>query len=342
MKHLDNVVGILAHQWALFSLALLLAGCAVDVVSPDDPFSAIPDRSSGIKVGQTERGAVRDQLGMPILSSPYWRFDLYRTDTEQSDVVLAVTPLPIPFARIKDQLHRYTLVAYDTNGLVSAVSTGLFRKPAAWRNTSPIQSDYPSLHLRSADILIFVDPEGARDLNLLVAPAGRDAFFKRALTSNNCLVVLGCGDRGCGDQLTVDAESARRLPLRNAHTYWLRNDERSYWLRDLEPYSVNVMIPWLESLVAINLTPGDHVLELSAKYLGGRHALKFACHAGDVSFLVVNATDNGSFMKHALVDWVVKRAEVMPEQFARRPLVLVDDGKWYADAEPADFREKNW
>lgn len=321
--------------WPGLLLLAFLAGCAVDSVTPDVPFAALPDQTAGLKIGQSNRGTSRGQLGEPRWSSVYWRFDLFRADAEQSNVVLAITPWPVPFARIKDQLHRYTLVAYDAEGRVSAFATGLHRKPAAWRNVSPIQSDFPALHLRAADVLFFVDPEGARDINLLLAPAGRDAFIKQARASGNCMAVLGCGDSGCGDQLTVDAGPVRRLPLRNAHAYWFREGERADWLAGMAPHADDMRGPWLETLVAISLAAGEHSFDFSAKYLGGRHTLPFSCRAGAVSYLTINATDDGKLMNRALVNWNVVRTETMPTRFARRPLVLVDDGKWYVDAEPA-------
>lgn len=57
--------------------------------------------------------------------------------------------------RFKDQLQRYTLVAYDANGFATAVATGLIRRPASWRNASPIRSDFPSLYLRAEALMFF-------------------------------------------------------------------------------------------------------------------------------------------------------------------------------------------
>ena len=104
----------------------LLTGCAMSYISPDCPETLIPDYSSEVTVGQMERAAVRGVLGTPQFSSTYWGFDLFRADTEQAEVVFAVTPWPIPFARIKDQFHRYTLVAYDANGRVQRVGKRTF------------------------------------------------------------------------------------------------------------------------------------------------------------------------------------------------------------------------
>lgn len=317
--------------FALVAFCSVLVGCAVDVASSKDWASFIPDQSARVKVGQMGRAAVRDELGQPLHSSAYWAFDLFRSETEQSDTVVALTPWPFPFARITDKLQRYTLVAYDASGRATAVASGIFRRPAAWRNINPIESDFPALHLRAGDLMFFVDPEGARQENVLAARGARDAFFQRAASVSACTLVFGCGDRGCGDQLSIDASPPRRLPLRTAHSYWLKTAGREAWLQGIEASADTAKVPWMEALVAVRLTPGEHVLEFSAKYLGGRHTERFACRPNSVSYWVVAASDNGSFMHHALVDWQVERADAMPARFSRRPLVLIDDGQWYVE-----------
>lgn len=313
---------------------LLLAGCAIEHVSPEDPEPLIPDRSAEIAVGRMDRAAVRGILGAPRLSSAYWGFDLFRTEADQSRTVYAVTPWPIPFARLTDQLQRFTLVAYDAQERASAVASGIFRKPADWRRGSPPPLDHSSLHLRAGELMFFVDPEGARDVNLLAAPRLRDAFLERARASSACTVVIGCGDRGCSDQLSVDAGPARRLPLRTAHAYWSRKGERDSWLRGVEAYGGDARLPWLEALVAVKLAPGDHVLEFSARFLDGRTSLSFACVPGEVTSVVIDAASKEGFWKQELVDWRVERNAALPERFARRALIVLDDGQWYVDAEP--------
>lgn len=326
---------MLIGRCAVMALTLwLVSGCAVDVVSPKDPLAVIPDRSSEVSLGQMARASVRAALGEPRFSSAYWGFDLFRAGTEQAAVAFAVTPWPIPFARIKDQLQRYTLVAYDRGGRASAVATGILRKPPDWRNVSPISTDFPALHLRAADLMFFVDPEGARDVNLLAAPARRDVLLQQAGSSTACTVVLGCGDQGCADQLALDAEPARRLPVRTAHAYWMRGSAKDSWLQEVEPPGSDARMPWLETLVAIRLAAGEHVLEFSAKHLDGKHALNFTCRPGELSYLTINAKLKAGFMRQELVDWRFSRATAMPEAFQRRPLVLLEDGQWHIDAEP--------
>ena len=100
------------------------------------------------------------------------------------------------------------------------------------------------------------------------------AFLWHARSSNDCTVVLGCGDRGCADQLSVDAGPVRRLPVRTAHAYWFREGERDSWLQGIEPYGSDARMPWLEAIVAIKIAAGEHTLEFSAKHLGGRTSAK--------------------------------------------------------------------
>lgn len=316
------------------ALALLsMSGCAVSHLSPNDPIGLIPDRSSQIAVGQTDHTGVRGVLGTPQLSSAYWGFDLFRTETEQTETMYAVTPWPIPFARITDRLQRYTLVDYDEGGRASAVASGLFRKPAAWRNVSPITHDFPSLHLRAGEVMFFVDPEGARDVNLLASPRRRDTFLQHARSSSRCTVVLGCGNQGCPDQVSVDDAPIQRLPLRTAHGYWLNEAERDAWLQNINPHGDDPRMPWLEAVVALRLASGSHTLEFSAKHLGGKGSFNLACHPGEVSYVAVGAVSNTSIWSPTLGDWRFEQTEAMPPLFTHRPLVLMDDGRWYIDPE---------
>lgn len=316
--------------------AFLLAACAVQHVSPEDPKSRLPDRSAAIAPDRTDRAEVRRILGAPVLSSGYWGFDLFLDRTEQAQTVFALTPWPVPFARLKDQLQRYTLVAYSADARATAVTTGLFRKPARWRNTSPIAMDFPSLHLRAGELMFFVDPEGAREANLLAAPARRDAYLQDARTSTRCTVVLACGERGCADRLSVDGGPVRRLPLRTAHGYWIAGDARPPWLDGVQPHGSDPRLPWLDVLVAIKLAAGEHKLSFSAAHLGGETSWSFGCRAGDVIYAVIGAKDNESFWRPALVDWRIERSDALPQPWAQRALVLVDDGQWYVDVEPGE------
>jgi hypothetical protein len=182
--------------------------------------------------------------------------------------------------------------------------------------------------------MFFLDPEGARDVNLLAAPRLRDAFLEQARASGRCTAVLGCGGRGCADQLSVDGAPLRRLPMRTAHAYWLKTDDRTVWLEGTEPHRGDAPMPWLEALVALQFAPGTHWLAFSARYLGGSSSVALTCQPGEVIYLVIDAASNESRWRPALEDWRIEQSPSMPERFARRPLVLLDDGQWYVEADP--------
>lgn len=321
-------------RWAAAIAAVLLSACAAHHVSPADPGSQLPDRSAPLAAG-AERAEVRRVLGPPIQSSAYWRFDLFRATTSQSEVVFAVTPWPVPFARLEDDIHRYTLVAYDARGVATSIASGLFRKPAAWRNTAPIERDFPALHLRAADLMFFVDPEGARDVNLLAAPALRDTFLADARLAPGCTAVLGCADRGCPDQVAVDAGAVRRLPLRTAHVYWMSAATRAPWLEGTEGHDSDSKLPWLEALVAFELPAGAHTFVWSARHLAGTASTALVCRPGEVTWLTIDVKLEETFWHRNLTGWQITQSSVMPQRFARRSLVLIDDGQWYAGTEPA-------
>ena len=311
---------------AALAMALVLPACSIDIVRPKDADTAISDRSSVIRPGETGRAAVHAALGEPAFSSTEWAFDLFREDTVQTLVPVALTPWPVPFGRMKDTLYRYTLVTYAPDGRVSALASGVYSRPSELRRISPIERGHAALHLRVGELMFFVDPEGERRENLLVTSVVRDAWLARAGSSRSCTLLIGCGEGGCPGRITVDGGSPVPLPVRLAPLYWIKPEVREMWLNGA--IAPGTSPPWVEALVAVQLSPGDHALKFSSRFLGGEHAVSLACREGEVAYLTLNATDNGRLFKRALVDWKVARLERMPENFARRPLVILHAGEW--------------
>lgn len=317
-------------------VTLFLASCAsIDIVNPDDPVAALPDRSAAILPGQTDRAAVRSLLGEPLQAGDRLRFDLFREGTTQTMVPIVLTPLPVPFGRMKDELLRYTLVSYDDSGRAAALASGIFRKPSEFRRTARIDGENAALHLRVGDLMFFVDPQGERRENLLVAPNARDGVLRRVHSPAACAVVLGCGSRGCSERLAVDGAPERRLPLRIVQLYWLKEDERESWMAGTSS-SGTEPLSWLESLVALQLSPGEHALRFSSDPFSGEHEISLACRPGEIVYLMVNSRDNEHFFNRALSDWQVERLDSMPASFTRRPLVILYGGEWFVEAERAD------
>jgi hypothetical protein len=318
----------------LLLATLMLASCAsIDVVNPKAPLDSLPDRAAAIRPGLDDRSAVRGLLGTPLFASSRLRFDLFREGTTQTLVPVVLTPWPVPFGRMKDELLRYTLVTYDDAGRAAALASGIFRRPSEFRRTAPIDDEVSALHLRVGELMFFVDPEGERRERMLVAPAGRDAWLRDAADPTACTVVVGCGDRGCSDRLAVDDGPERRLPLRATQLYWLKEETRAAWMAGTSA-SGTEPLAWLETLVAIRLAPGEHALRFSSRHYDGDHRAALGCHSGEVAYLRVHARAEEGGFKRRLVDWRVERLASMPDAFARRPLVVLHDGEWFVDAGP--------
>lgn len=314
---------------ALSAATFALCSCAVEMVEPRDPLAALPDRSTEVQVGVTDRAGVHDAMGAPLFTGSDPSFDLFREPTSQTIVPVALTPWPVPFGRMRDELLRYTLVAYDPAGHVSALDSGLFRRPSAFRRLDAAGSEHGALHLRAGEWMFFVDPEGERRENLLLAPAGRDAFLASSRRESACTLVVGCGARGCPDRLAVDGQPARLLPLRIVQLYWLKPGAgRAAWLAGTSSSGAEALA-WLETLVALSLSPGEHVLRFSSSRLKGGHATAVACLPGDVGYLVVDARADARPLGGEVVDWQVERLEAMPEAFVGRPLVVLYGGEWF-------------
>ena len=109
-----------------------LAGCAY--VTPL-PFDELQDRSGTILSGRLDGKAVHKVLGNPLITSRYWGVELFRDASSQTEIP---TALFIPFAMIKDDIYRYTLVSYDNDRIAESATTGIHRRPPNWRMGSPI------------------------------------------------------------------------------------------------------------------------------------------------------------------------------------------------------------
>ena len=292
---------------ALVSLVTMFTGCAFEHTSLESKaLASIPDKSSKILVGKASREAVHGELRKPLYSSKYWGFDLFRDEASQSQTVYAITPWPIPFAHLTDDLRRYTLITYDASNHVRSLKSDIFRKVPNWRSVSPIQNDYLSLRISGDGLTLLLD-RGVSGENLLVAGVNRDAYFKRLGTSPTCTMVVGAGSRGLGIKLSVDGGKGLSLPTR------------------IPEYQ------GVETLVAIKLAPDDHDLVFSSKYIDGNTIRKLACQPGDVKYLQVDITGTA---KDKTIAWQVDQWDAMPSDFVERPLVLVYDGEWQVEVEP--------
>jgi hypothetical protein len=258
-----------------------------------------------------------------MLSSAYWGFDLFRAVKKQRELVWLWAPLspPVPTELVTTDRERYTLVAYDAEDRVSAVASGLFRP----------------LHLRAGDLMFYIDPDGAPEANLLVAPARRDAYLRDARGSSGCTVVFGLGgradERAAELRVSVGGGPDRRLPLVVAAARWQQLDERERWLGGVEPGPTDPGSPLLQTLVALRLAAGEHVLALSVHPYKGGTSFQLACTPGEVVYLAIEISKREGRSFDELVDWHIARSATLDPRFARRAFVVLADGQWYVEAE---------
>jgi hypothetical protein len=288
-----------------------LAGCAY--VS-SFPFDELPDKSGPISSGRLDSGAVRKALGNPLVASRYWGVELFRDASSQTEIP---TALFIPFAMIKDDIYRYTLVSYDKDRVAESATTGIHRRPPNWRMVSPIHNDYLTLDLHTGNFTFVVEWEDRQQETLFVTPIRRDAYLERARFSSHCTALIGCGTHECSDELWLDGGPSLPLPCR------------------LKQY---------DSVAALNLAPGNHTLKASgghwqhgkvAGLLSGEQSIHFSCRKGEIVYLAIDVSvQEYSWWGAKGVEWKINLQKDMPEIFVDRHLLLYRGDKWFVDPEP--------
>lgn len=286
-------------------LALVLAGCAVEWHRPAEPARALPDRAGALQPAPETREAMRALLGAPYLDGGDLGFDLFREEIDQVTVPVAITPLPVPFARLVDTVRRYTLVQYDAQGRITARASGLHRRAPDWRAATV--EDNLVLRLDAGD-LSFVAGRFDRRETLLASAAWRDAWLARAPAG--CEVVAGCAARGCSDGLRVDDGPLLPAPARLPAT---EGDAA------------------VDALVWLPLAPGAHRLQFVDSHFRGEQSLALTCAAGERTWLRVDAwiaPEDSSWPRGKPMHWALAPQAAMPPEFAGRPLLLWRDGRW--------------
>jgi hypothetical protein len=94
---------------------------------------------------------------------------------------------------------------------------------------------------------------------------------------------------------------------------------------------VDASAGWLEALIALELSPGEHTLHFSSRVLGGEQTARLACQAGERTFLTVTLRGDTKASAAQRGNGQVERAPQLPPSFAGRPLVLVHDGVRWVD-----------
>lgn len=304
---------------------LALPGCAGSMYLPEKPEGLLPDRSASLLPGSPGREAVHTALGGPAVSSRYWRFDLFRETTTQAEVLVACVPWPVPFARFADDLHRYTLVAYDEAGVAAGISSGLYRESPRWRE--PVQTNYRTLLLRAGELSFLANEFGQTEA-LVASPGRRDAYLQRAGASASCTLVLGCGESWCGHTVSVDQEPPLGGSLRWVLRDFDEGDLKPWKGSDVEAFVDKLDVPRYEVLRAIRLTPGEYVLSVSEGRWEKKQSIPLPCRPGQVLYAVLESVPEGREQGG------VRLGAELPSAFTARSLVLYEGGRWLVEPEP--------
>lgn len=277
------------------------------------PDSELPDRSGPVLAGRMGIDAVHETLGPPLVASRFWRVELFRDASSQTEVPIV---LFLPFGMIKDEIYRYTLVSYDKDHFAQATATGILRNPSGWRKTSPIGPDHLDLHLKAGDFTFVREWEDRKE-TLLADPVRRDLFLEHVRFSPQCTAVIGCGVRECSDRLWVDGGPMLPVPCK---------------------------LKEQNTVAALGLSPGNHTIKTSggrwqhgerAGLLSGEQSTTFSCGEGEIVYLVIDVSVRESGWRGAEgAEWNIDLEKAMPPFFANRPMVLFRDGMWLANPEP--------
>lgn len=323
---------------------LVLGGCVYQTSFPEQK---LPDKASAIVPGQMTSGGVSNRLGRPLISSRYWGVELYRDTSSQSEIPLAIV---IPVGCATDTIYRYTLVAYDTNGVATSTATGIHRRPTAFRIAMPITYDHLTTQIESGDFT-FVNDWDDRQETLLVNPARRDAYLERIRNPERCTVVIGCGTGESSDRLQVDGGPTLPLPCRLRVQNFDQAAIDLYRQGRMAEYEKNYPIVNHDTLAVLSLVPGSHTLKawggrwehgVNRGRFSGEQSLQFDCQAGETLYIVIDVSVKGYDkdwfwgLAPVGVEWKINQYKDMPPFFADRPLLLYRGDKWFVSPEPGN------
>ena len=329
---------IFVEPWSVLkacavAFCLGFSGCGT-VALQNPTLTKLRDRSVEISPRQTDRKSVHNTLGDPIIASRTWGVEVFRNASSQFGVVV-VFMAPVGVER--DEVSRYTLVAYDKNEVVEATASGILRRP---RGTSyGIEPGNLSLRLQAGDFMFVREEEGdGMKTTLLVTPTRRDNYLEQTQRSSQATVVIGYRVGGYANKLQVDDGPVLTLPCR-------------IWAQDIDTNAVAMLsqstqteqAKSYDTVAALRLSPGQHSLKAwggvsqrGAGRLSGHQSISFSCQAGKVLYIVIDVSTKSASFWGAKGEWKIERFETMPELFVDRHLVLYRGGQWFVETQPTD------
>ena len=285
-------------------------------------------RSTGIRVGESTREAVRAALGQPVLHSRYWGFDLFQASGKATELgVVFVTIWPVPMGIFEAQVEGFTLVAYNAAGLVTDVSTGSYPADKGLVYFEMLKAGNVSFGLERFD-----RPQPA----LMVEADRLQDYLALRRAPGSCTVVIACEAIGpadspygaCPDRIVIDGRAFHPRPFTGfCEAGRSCPDGTAIERKDLR--RVPVVLP-----IALQL--GGHQIVMSRSLLQGHPEAAFDCSAGDVRYGVIRAhesrTSNGQ--RARALEATISFQSAFPEKWRSHSVLLYRQGGWVVEQEP--------
>ena len=293
---------------ALAALALGGCGGVAIPVSRSTVETDLPEKTSPINVGKSDRESVRALLGQPWIDSDYWGFDLFRLTGRDAAVGLLWVVVPVPFANV-DTTTAYVLVTYDAEGRVSDRRHGL-----AYDESMFGTSATASVRVVSEGHAGFAYEDVRKRGWVHVSADRRRAYLRDYRSPTSCSLLVGCTEDWCQTQFAIDGGSVQPLP--------------------------DTVEGAIQGLVMVALVPGEHRIDVRRM---SRFAPKhdahatFSCAAGEERHAAIriarDAYQKAEHTRYRLQGDVTVTAQE-PPLLAEQPLMIWRDGQWLVPQEP--------
>lgn len=282
-------------------VGLALGGCFGVPLSRSNVEETL--QTTSIEVGVADRAEVRQAVGQPILSSEYWRFDVFRiADWNRGVLFLGYFPIPM-----WEKNEGFVLVTYGDDGRVLEVASG-HRAKGFWVTSSA----NPETSIELGDLQLWTADD---QLYVAANPKLRDAYLDRSVSEGSCRVVLGSERREYPVRVHVDDAST----VRDAGTV--------IGARPSQPLTVLTLRAGTHRIDAVPIVGRDSIPE----------SFQFNCDSGATRYALLKVEwqgESGAMFRRLRYRAVVEIMEEKPHVFAPLPLLIWGDGSWRVEAEP--------
>jgi hypothetical protein len=289
----------MAEQFILI-IAGFLCGCLpIYPTSTTTMDTVMVDKSTQITLGSSDREAVLQIMGEPLISSRFWGIDVFRDSKirpEEGFVFFPFIPLVLGF----DTFRRDTLVTYNSDEIVEYVDSEVYKKS----NDETIRVDAGAFTLVIDDY----------DHQFVVADSNEIVKKENHMYGSNlCIVILGC-----------DLEQDEPNPNICRTKLSFDDGEKFYF-----PSNPRQSRP----LVKGSLPGGRHTLDISSEVFDKASSVSFDCQEDKTLYITINPiarTVEKLFSKEE-IQWTFAISDEPSDIFIGHPFLIFVDGKWITD-----------